>query len=90
VRKWRIYLIGQLVKWEPKMARKLLTMWIKAFGSVELTESGVGASIPGVPPDYRSELYSSEKSGASRLRRAETFNTRWVEGPVCWTVGPSE
>jgi hypothetical protein len=36
VGKWNIYLIGQLEKWEPKMACKLLVIWIKAFGSVEL------------------------------------------------------
>jgi hypothetical protein len=56
VGKWNIYLMGQLEKWLSKMTCDVLAIWIKAFGSMELTESGVYASIPGAPVDFCSEL----------------------------------
>jgi hypothetical protein len=43
-----------------EMYGDLLAIWIKAFGLMELTDSGVDTGIPRVTPDVLGELHRGE------------------------------
>jgi hypothetical protein len=85
--KW--FVSGQLIKWVTEMPRNVLTIWIKSFGAVELSESVINTGIPGPPPDIHGES-DGRGSQTSGFLRAEKINTVWIKGPVGWTVGPAE
>jgi hypothetical protein len=51
-----IYLSRWLKKWVSKMARKVLAIWIKAFGCMELTKSRIHTGIPEISLDFDSQL----------------------------------
>jgi hypothetical protein len=44
--KWNIYLARQFIQWMPKVLGDILAIWVKAFGLMEITDSGVNTSIP--------------------------------------------
>jgi hypothetical protein len=48
-----IYFTRQLIKRLPEVARDVLTVWIKVFASVELTEPSVDAGVPRPSTDVR-------------------------------------
>jgi hypothetical protein len=70
----RVYLTAQLIKWLVKMLGDIQTVWIEALRSMELAESDVNTSIPGVTVDIcgAQEGWESQSSG---ILHGKTFNT---------------